>query len=160
MKRMTLDDVMGFYYESVFGGSKSARPRGYETRGGQDLGRTNRTLARLFVESVEMYDVVKEHLDQWLNGSGQMTEQVKAFVMTMRVKLVENPVFFALDDDSRPTTTVEAVIVPSAVIVREKRAWRRKNPRLSVDCFTPTFRAWKDRDGRWLAYEIDLPPAN
>jgi hypothetical protein len=157
---MNLDDVMGFYYESVFGGSKSARPRGYETRGGQDKGRTNRTLARLFVESVEMYDVVKEQLDQWLNGSGQMTEPVKAFVMTMELKLIEKPIFFALGDDSRPTTTVEAVIVPSAVIVREKRAWRRKNPRLSVGCFAPSFRAWRDKNGRWLAYEIDLPPAN
>jgi hypothetical protein len=160
MKRMTLQDVVGFYYESVFGGSKAVRPRGYETRGGQDVNGTNRTLARLFFESLDDYEVVKERLHQWFNGSEALCPKVEVFLATAKRKLKETPVYFALDDDSRPTTTVDAVKVPTNVLMREKRAWRRKNPGLPAFNFAPSFRSWRDKDGRWLCYEIDLPPAN
>ena len=152
MRRMSFDDVMGFYTEGVFGSSKGLQPKGFKRGSGSSTKAQNIGSATRFIEGLKGFDEARNDLHGYLSGK-PMTLRAGVFLRLVLSECPINAPYFAFSDVSEAVVTIEPIPVPKRLYDRHKRKWQRSGKTLPFDF---PFRAWQDREGSWWCYEADL----
>ena len=128
MRKMTAEQILDFYLDSIQGTARRVRPRGLNTGSGRSLAPVNQTIAARFVESVDGFWIVEKSLKGHLRGFTVPDEEkdcLNEFLEELERESIKNPCYFAILGDETPTMTIETKDVSRKTYKRFFEAWRR-----------------------------------